>query len=186
MSLTVPPPGATLDVPLIIVNSAPLIALAKVGRLDLLTDRPSSFGGMPPLTRRVLILDAVAREVQAGAASDPARLALQNGWGTSVITPPVPAALTTLRLGSGEEAALALALNIPGAVVVCDDAAGRRAARSLGLALTGTLGVALQARRNGQVTALAPLLHAPRSAGLFLPADADLQALLAPLGEPWP
>ncbi len=151
MTLTAPPPAAAMDVPLLIVDSTPLIVLAKVRRLDLLTDRPAPAAGMPPLTRRILIPDAVAREVQAGDASDPARLALQSGWGMPVVAPSVPVALAALHLGAGEEAALACALNIPGAVVVCDDSAGRKAARELGLPLIGTLGVALPARRNGQV-----------------------------------
>lgn len=54
-----------------VVNASPLITLAKVGRLDLLTRG-----------RRQLVVPAqVADEVLAGPERDPARLALEGGFG---------------------------------------------------------------------------------------------------------
>ena len=44
------------------------------------------------------------------------------------------------------------------AVVVLDDALARRIAETLGLYLTGTLGLLLDAKRAGLVPAVAPLL----------------------------
>jgi predicted nucleic acid-binding protein len=51
-----------------------------------------------------------------------------------------------------------LALELREAVVVLDDALGRRVAETLGLPLTGTLGLLLDAKRAGLVPAVAPLL----------------------------
>ena len=49
-----------------VVNASPLISLAKIGRLDLLS----------AAEREVLIPAAVAKEILAGPAGDPASVAL--------------------------------------------------------------------------------------------------------------
>jgi predicted nucleic acid-binding protein len=51
-----------------------------------------------------------------------------------------------------------LALESRDAVVVMDDALGRRVAAMLGLRLTGTLGVLLDAKRAGLIPAVGPVL----------------------------
>ncbi len=159
-----------------IVDSSPLIVLAKSGQLDLLT-APG---------RRVLLTESVAREIEAGASSDPARQVVTAGWGERTPDPAVPAELADWVLDAGEEATLALALANRGALAVLDDGDGRRAAQSLGIPFTGTIGVALQARQSGRVPALFTLILAFHHAGLFLPSDTALKAVLATVGETWP
>lgn len=61
-------------------------------------------------------------------------------------------------LGPGETEVLALALESPGAVAILDDALARQVAETLGIRLTGTLGVLLDAKRAGLVNAVEPLL----------------------------
>jgi predicted nucleic acid-binding protein len=61
-------------------------------------------------------------------------------------------------LGPGEAEALMLALEMPGCVVVLDDAAARRTAQTLGLRLTGTLGLLLDAKKAGLVAEVRPVL----------------------------
>jgi len=171
-----------------VVDAAPLISLAKVGRLDVLTAD----------SRIVLVTDTVAREVQAGADADPARLALQSGWGTRHADVPVAADLAAWHLDAGEEAVLALArlrgcaavLDDGAAVLddgaaVLDDGAGRKAARALGIIHTGTTGLVIEAKRQGIVMSAADLLRDLRRAGLYLPTDAILQAVLHTIGEDW-
>jgi hypothetical protein len=51
-----------------------------------------------------------------------------------------------------------LALELREAVVVLDDALARRVAETLGLNVTGTLGLLLDAKRAGLITAVGPLL----------------------------
>jgi len=53
-----------------VVDASPIITLAKAGYLQLLEQLAS-----------VLVPEAVAREIEAGPAADPARKALQSGWG---------------------------------------------------------------------------------------------------------
>ena len=62
------------------------------------------------------------------------------------------------NLGAGEAEALMLALELREAVVVLDDALARRVAETLGLNVTGTLGLLLDAKRAGLITAVGPLL----------------------------
>ena len=61
-------------------------------------------------------------------------------------------------MGRGEAEVLALALESADPVVMLDDAVGRRAAELLGIRLTGTLGLLLDAKRKGLVPTVAPVL----------------------------
>ena len=61
-------------------------------------------------------------------------------------------------LGPGETQVLMLAMESADAVVVLDDGLARQLAEALGLRLTGTLGLLLDAKRAGIVPAVAPLL----------------------------
>jgi predicted nucleic acid-binding protein len=73
-----------------------------------------------------------------------------------------PASVSALPLvtdlGSGETEVLMLALERGNAVVVLDDAMARRLAETLGLQLTGTLGLLLDAKRAGLIPVVRPLL----------------------------
>ncbi len=57
-----------------VVNASPVIALAKAGHLRLLERS----------CRELLVPEAVVAEIIAGPPSDPARQALQGGWGQTV------------------------------------------------------------------------------------------------------
>lgn len=61
-------------------------------------------------------------------------------------------------LGAGETGVLLLALECADPVVILDDALARRHAEILGISLTGTLGIVLDAKRRGLVPAVSPLI----------------------------
>lgn len=63
------------------------------------------------------------------------------------------------NLGPGETEVLMLALELDDAVVVLDDAFARSVAESLGLRFKGTLGLLLDAKREGLIRAIIPLLN---------------------------
>ena len=69
-----------------------------------------------------------------------------------------PALPLAADLGRGEAAVLALALESQNAVVSLDDAVGRRAAELLGIRMTGTLGLLLDARKRGYISQISPVL----------------------------
>ncbi len=87
------------------------------------------------------------------------------------------------RLGPGETAALALAVGMPGAVLLMDERRGRRAARMLGLTTTGVLGLLMWARQSGHLDSLAQAIHDLRSKdSFFIDPELLCQALTA-VGE---
>jgi predicted nucleic acid-binding protein len=101
----------------------------------------------------------VADEVLAGRSRglhlpDIARL----DWVT--VRPPASAKVLRLAtdLGPGEAEVLALALETTESIAVLDDALARRAALTLGIRLTGTLGLLLDAKRKGLVRVVTPVL----------------------------
>ena len=61
-------------------------------------------------------------------------------------------------LGPGETEVLALALETEDPLVIMDDGPARRMAETLGIKLTGTLGLLIDAKRSGLIPAVAPVL----------------------------
>lgn len=157
-----------------VVNASPVIALARVNKLSLLRD----------LCREVLVPLPVAAEVIAGAPSDPARQAIQRGWGTPVAAERVPPELIEWGLGAGETAVLAVALERGPATAVLDDAAARACADALRVPVIGTLGVAVRAKKQDLISSAADLLKALRAAGLYLD-DEIVEAALRTVAENW-
>jgi len=66
---------------------------------------------------------------------------------------------TASDLGAGEKEVLALALQVPGAVVILDERLGRLYAETLKLTFTGTLGILLRAKAEGLISEIAPVLE---------------------------
>jgi len=66
---------------------------------------------------------------------------------------------TAADLGAGEKEVLALGLQVPGAVVILDKRLGRLHAAVLRLTFTGTLGILLRAKAEGQISRIAPVLE---------------------------
>ena len=152
-----------------VVNASPIITLAKVNQLGLLEKLSASF----------LVPDAVAAEILAGEASDPALLAIKSGWGQRASPVSIPQAVLEWGLGSGESAVLSLALTRGQATVVLDDASARSAARTLKLPLIGTLGIIVRAKMRRIIPSAGKVIADLRAAGLFL----DPQLVESVLGQ---
>lgn len=135
--------------PELICDTSPLQYLHQLGLLRVL----------PTLSDRVLIPPAVAEEISVGQALgvDLPDLATLD-WIT--VQHPVSEAARPLvvNLGPGETQVLMLALEIPEAIVVLDDALARDMAAALNLPLTGTLGLLLDAKQAGLISKVCPLL----------------------------
>ena len=158
-----------------IADAGPLIILAKAGYLHLLDQNG----------RQVLIPSRVVREISKGPAEDPARLAIESGWGTQVPVSYIPVRVRALGiLGPGEQHALALALKYPGSMVLLDDDKGRKAANKLNLSVIGTLGLAVLSKRKGNISLVIPVFQSLISAGLYVD-DRVLQGLALNVGEDW-
>jgi predicted nucleic acid-binding protein len=159
--------------PELICNTSPLQYLHQLGVLHIL----------PALVPRVVVPPAVVDELSAGLAQgivlpDPRAL----DW-IAIRTPasaPVLALVTDL--GPGETQVIALALESGDAVAVLDDALARRVAETLGVRLTGTLGLLLDAKRARLIPAVTPLLDQLESLRFRLAAHTRA-AVLALAGE---
>lgn len=104
---------------------------------------------LPKLLDRVLIPDAVHRELQSSEAPDPIRrfLAEAPGWLEVRSSPEIAPALR--HLDAGERETISLAVSVGADLVLLDERKGRQAAREQGLRVAGTLGVIrLAADRN--------------------------------------
>ena len=136
----------------IVSNSSPLIALARIQRLDL----------VPAILQSILIPPAVAREIEPSIPALPA-------W-VSVRVPSSQGPLLTSRgrLGDGEREAIALAIEIGADAVLIDERAGRRVAEEAGLKVIGTLGLLLEAKRAGHITTIRAELDKLLETSFFL------------------
>lgn len=141
-----------------VVNASPVIALAKIDQLRLLE----------VLANPLLLPDAVASELLAGPASDPAHIAIAGGWGKRCSPHRIPDVVLEWGLGAGESAVLALCMETPAAAAILDDASARTAARALRVPLIGTLGVVARAKLRGLIPSAAAVISDLRRAGLYL------------------
>jgi uncharacterized protein len=159
--------------PEIICNTSPLQYLHQLGAIELLHK----------LVNRMTVPAAVVEELSVGKALglDLPDVALLD-W----VTVQRPQRRTTLpradELGKGETEVLQLAIESPGAVVVLDDGIARQVAESLGIKLTGSLGVLRDAKRAGLIPAIATMLDRLQALGFRL-APRTRNAVLRQVGE---
>ena len=157
----------------LVVNASPLILLARIDRLDLLTS----------LAKLLVLPEAVIREIQAGSHRDETADRVKSLPSVlQVADRPLPDRIRLWDLGAGESQVLAHGLERPGAEVVLDDLAARRCARSLSLSMIGTLGVVILCRHRGVISAARPVIEMLREAGLRL-KPALMEKALAKVGE---
>lgn len=154
----------------LVVNTGPLIALGKIGAFELIEQLPIRFS-----TPR-----QVADEIEAGV-----RL------GYPVAVPPWVAIRKLsgeiLPLGQhildvGESAVIQLAIERRISDVCIDEWRGRRAAASVGLRVTGSLGLLGRAKRLGLTPTVRPWLEKLGSAGIYFHPDL-LKEFLSAMGE---
>jgi hypothetical protein len=155
-----------------VLDASPLIVLARVGQLGLL-ERLATEVWIPP---------AVAMEIRSGPQADPARQALEAGWGQAMSCPDADAQVLEWSLGPGETEVISMARRAPGSTAVLDDAVARHCGRALGIPLVGTLGVIIRARRGGLLDCAADVLKSLRSAGMYLD-DELVNKVLHQVGE---
>lgn len=131
-----------------VTNSTCLIALERVGQLDLL---PRVFSAVfaPPA-------------VQAEFGSPIEWLAVTPAKNLGLIT-----ALRT-QLDDGEAQAIAVAVELGDVLIILDDKKARRVARQMGLQVIGTVGVLLRAKQRGIIGTVQPVLAALRDAGFHM------------------
>ena len=153
-----------------IVNASPLILLGKIGRLEILEE----------LAPALAIPAAVASEVLAGPADDPAGIWCGGERGAAFIVPDasVPPEILAWDLGAGETAVLAAALQEQDPICILDDRAARNCADVFRLPLLGTLGILIRAKAAGLVPCLRPEIDRLLDAGSLLSPEIVRKALV--------
>jgi predicted nucleic acid-binding protein len=141
----------------IAVNTGPLIALAACDSLDLLRR----------LHQQVLVPVAVVEEFGRGGPGTPGSGGLPSWFDVRSLGAPMPPMLIA-HLDQGEASAIALALEARVGLVAIDERRGRLVAREMGLAVTGSLGVLLRAKRLGVIDAVGPRVAIMRQKGIWL------------------
>lgn len=162
------PPGTVVS------NASPLVGLSVVGHLELLRD----FYG------EVWIPPAVWQEVvESGAdkaGSPEVAAAAAAGWLRVADTVDRQlVAVAGAGLGAGEAEAIALALSSQAALLIIDEAKGRRRAMEYNLTLTGVVGILTQAAREGIIDTLQADLDHLRQAEFRISDRLYQQALRA-------
>jgi len=136
----------------VVSNTSPILNLAIVDQLVLLRRQ---FG-------EVLIPNAVLDELKVGEerpGSQSIREAISSGWiQTQEVSNQPLAQLLKQTLDRGEAEAIALAIELKANWTLLDEREGRKLAKSLGLNVTGILGILLRAKQLGELESLQPII----------------------------
>lgn len=157
-----------------IVNTAPLIFLAKLNRLELLRQGVETVF-VPPAVLRELRAVPDEAAVAVGAALDD--WLIERACSTSGLLEVI-----SRSIDPGEAEVIALALELGSTDVVLDDLDARRFARRNGLQPIGTLGLLLAAKQNGLIPSLRDEIDRLRSFGLHA-SDVLIAAVLEDADE---
>jgi uncharacterized protein len=142
----------------LVVNSGPLISLARIGQLELL---PAVFEGIV-LPRAVF--DEVTRDRRLPGAEEISKAE----WLRIVeVSDRDAVERLSLWLDTGESEVLVLAQQL-GVTAAIDERRARGLAAALGVAQTGTVGILLEAKRRGLIPAVTPLLDQLGANGIRL------------------
>ena len=153
---------------MIVADTGPLIALARVEQLDLLT-RLYTRVVIPPAVRGELAIESE----RSGAAVLAAALKANRIVVQSALEPNVIAELAQL-LDPGEAEAIALAEQQAARFLLIDDGKGRGIARQRGIPVVGVAGVLLAAKSQGALAApWVPFSRSFRNADIASPLDSS-------------
>jgi len=148
---------------IVVSNTSPLTNLAAVGQFDLLR----------LLYQQIHIAEAVWSELHADGQRWPgAQEVAKAGWIRRAHARNHSLVIALQRdLDRGEAETIALALEQRADLVLLDEREGRRAATRLGLKVTGVVGILLEAKVQGHLAAVQPLLYRLRTEAGFFVSD---------------
>lgn len=157
----------------VVSNTSPILNLAIVDQLTLL-DRQFD---------EILIPSAVLDELKISeerSGSQAMREAISSGWIQSrEVNNDSLAQLLKQTLDRGEAEAIALAIELKADWIFLDEREGRKVAKSLGLNVTGVLGILLRAKQIGEIESLQPVVDdLINKAGFRIAPDLLAQVLM--------
>lgn len=164
-----------MSVPLLVADSGPLIALARLSLLHL----PGCY--FESLSVTATVWDEVTRK-PTSLENNQLQAGLAAGHVTIVddVLIPLPS-LQGMSVDMGEQTAIGLALSLS-ATLLIDDRRGRHVAESVGVVTLGTLGLLVRARLDNLAPPLRPQLEFLGDTGYFLSASL-IEQVLSAVGE---
>ena len=138
---------------IVISDATPIISLTKIDMLDILGR----------FYNEVLLPKAVFDEVCSNPAFSDEAETIRNCVFIRVETVNNTQSVRILRaagLDLGESEAIVLADSLPDSLLLMDERKGRQIASSMGIRITGTLGILIQAKKLGIIDQVKPLLDA--------------------------
>lgn len=158
-----------------VINTSPAIHLHAV--------LPGGLALLPRLIGEVIVPFEVGTELAAGAGRDETWNRMQSVPGITLRRAPVPLhPLLRAQLDAGEAAVIQTALNEGIATVILDERKARRIALAMGLAVTGTLGILVQAKLAGHLSSVRDAIRTLKQRGIWLD-EALLARALSLAGE---
>ena len=142
----------------VISNNSPLVGLFGINLLSLLQDLYTEVWIPRKVEKEFLKKDPIVR-----------REALENApWIKTVdLTDPQTAAVY-VELDEGEAEALALAAEHDARLILLDEKVGRQTAEKVGLTVKGIVGILLEAKEEGLIDVIKPLLIRLQDNGIHL------------------
>jgi len=140
---------------------------------------------LPQLYGELYLPDAVWNEVVLQGRSQPGAAALQSAaWIRQCSVKNAPLVLSlTQELGAGEAEAIVLAQELPADLLLVDERHAREKARRLGVRVTGALGVLMEAKSRGLLSAVKPVIQDLRNIAGFHASQNLVAAVLRQAGE---
>ncbi len=159
---------------IVVSNSSPLIAFARLNELSLLSK----------VFEQIVIPEAVWFEVRHEQKAGGRAFANASWLEVQPVRHPQRiAALQQMGLDWGEAEAIALAIERQADLLLIDERRGRRIAMQHGLKITGALGVLLIAKQKGLVSEIRPLLIRLRDDAVFRVSESLYRLVLDEAGE---
>ena len=132
----------------VVSDTSPLLNLAIVGDLSLLRQQFEEIWVPPTVVEELRVEEDLP-------GSRAVREAIEEGWlRIEKVEERLLVEVLRRDLDSGEAEAIALALQMKAEWILLDEREGRRVAKSLGLTVTGVLGVLLRAKHEGHLSSL--------------------------------
>ena len=154
----------------IVINTGPLIALARMEALEVPGQLPYQF----------ICPRQVREELDEGASLG--YQAIEPAWLTVVPLSTAPSGEIIAALDEGEAAVIQLALEQGLSRVSIDEVKGRRIATELGLNVIGSLGLIARAKTLGIIPAVRPLVEKAMRDGVHYHSDL-VERVLSAVGE---
>lgn len=152
-------------------NAGPLITLARIGRFELLRHI------LDHLYIPQAVYDEVVVKGAGKAGADETQRALSDWIDVLAVKDATMTRSLLTKLGQGESEAITMAMEMRANLVLLDDRKARTMAEFMGLNVSGTIGVLLQAHRRGLVRDLEQVLDELKAKGFHIGDRVYFEAL---------